>query len=68
MSDAFVWAIYIDWIHCTIAKLLKDERISFTQQWRHNGWSHVAFISTVQLIRSNKAIEPISAENNERYV
>lgn len=60
-----MWAIYIDWIHCTIAKLLKGERISFTQQWRHNGWSHGTFISTVQLIRSNKEIELIPAENNE---
>lgn len=65
MSDAFVLAIHIDWICSTIAKLLKDKRISFTQQWRHNVWMCVPFIPTIQLIRSNKAIEPIPAQNNE---
>lgn len=30
MSDLFVLAVYIDWIHCITAKLLKDERLLFT--------------------------------------
>lgn len=63
MSDLFMLAVYIDWIHDIIANHLKDERNNVPLR---NNEDMIcvcaAFISTVKLIRFNKTIEPTLAK------